>query len=143
MIPTPRFLIAFLAAAPLLALGGLTTPIGLAGLGWCVLVLALLAADNRLSLRAQRLQIERRVDRKLSLGAQNQVRLHLENLSRWNLRLTVKDDPPTEFLTPRRSSSTPRRRASAAGTPSATCTCAAARSWASASGRCAFPRRRR
>jgi uncharacterized protein (DUF58 family) len=102
MIPTPRFLIAFVLAAPLLVLGGLTTPIGLAGLGWGVFVLALLAADNRLSLRAQRLQIERRVERKLSLGAENPVRLHLENLSRWNLRLTVKDDPPAEFLTPRR-----------------------------------------
>jgi len=102
MIPTPLFPLAFLLALPLVALEGVTTPWGLIGVGWCALVFGLLVVDNRLSLRAQRLQVERVLERKLSLGVDNRVQLRLENLSRWTLRLTIKDDPPDGFITPER-----------------------------------------
>jgi uncharacterized protein (DUF58 family) len=102
MIPTLLFPLAFLLALPLVVLEGVTRPLGLAGVGWCVLLLGLLVADNRLSLKAQRLHVERLLERKLSLGVDNRVQLRLENLSRWTLRLTLKDDPPEGFITPRR-----------------------------------------
>jgi len=102
MIPTLLFPLAFLLALPLVVLEGVTRPLGLMGLGWCVLLLGLLVVDNRLSLRAQRLHVERAFDRKLSLGTANRVQLRLENLSRWTLRLNVKDDSPEGFTTPHR-----------------------------------------
>ncbi|MBM3498815.1 MAG: DUF58 domain-containing protein [Armatimonadetes bacterium] len=102
MVPTPLFLLAFLPAAPALALGGLTTPIGRAGLAWCLLVLGLLILDNRLSLRWQALHVQRLLDRKLSLGAANRVSLQIVNESRWRLDLLLRDEPPDGFVTPLR-----------------------------------------
>jgi len=103
MIPTPLFLIAFLLGVPLVALRGPGTPLGLAGFGWCALVLGLMAADNRLSLHVQRVQVERLLDRKLSIGSDNRVRLRVANLSRWSVHLQVRDDPPPGFHTPNRT----------------------------------------
>jgi len=102
MIPTPLFLVAFLVAVPLMALSGASPLLGWAGLGWCAFMLALLVADSRLSARAHRVTVERIAEPKLSLGAENKVRLRLENLSRWTIGLRVKDDPPEDFGTPRR-----------------------------------------
>jgi uncharacterized protein (DUF58 family) len=102
MIPTPLFLIAFSLGVPLMALSAEVPLLGWASLAWCAILVALLAADNRLSLRAHRIRLERVLEPKLSLGADNEVALHLENLSRWTLRVIVKDDPPSEFHTPRR-----------------------------------------
>jgi len=100
MIPTPLFLLAFLLAAPAVALGGLTTPIGLAGVGWCVLLLGLLVLDNRLSMRAQAVHVERILERKLSLGVVNRIALSIENRSRWRVDLTIRDEPPAGFVAP-------------------------------------------
>lgn len=102
MIPTPLFLVAFLLGVPLMALSRGAPLLGWAGLAWCGFMLALLVADNRLSSRAHRLKATRLLDPKLSLGVENQIRLRVENLSRWALRLYVKDDPPSRFLTPSR-----------------------------------------
>lgn len=102
MIPTALFLTTFLVAVPAVALGGLSSPLGLSGVAWCLFVVAVMVGDNRLSLWAHRVYVERHVDRKLSLGRPNSVRLVVENQSRWRLQLFVKDDPPVEFLTPKR-----------------------------------------
>ncbi|MGQ9732389.1 MAG: DUF58 domain-containing protein [Candidatus Zipacnadales bacterium] len=103
MIPTPLFLFLFLLGAPLAAIGAPSTPLGLLSIAWCMLVIALLVADNRLSLRAHALGVERYMERKLSVGTENVVHLKIDNLSRWTIRVTVKDDPPSEFRTPRRA----------------------------------------
>jgi uncharacterized protein (DUF58 family) len=97
MIPTLRFVLLLLLAVPLMALSGGAPVLAWAGLGWCALLLAVGIADNRLSARAQRVLADRLLDRKLSLDADNRVRLRLENLSRWTASLTVKDDPPDDF----------------------------------------------
>jgi uncharacterized protein (DUF58 family) len=97
MVPTLRFLLFFLPAVPAVALGGLDTPLGLAGLAWGLLVVGALVADNRLSLRLCRPEVRRRAPRRLSLGAANPVEVRVDNASRWTLRLQVKDDAPPEF----------------------------------------------
>jgi uncharacterized protein (DUF58 family) len=102
MIPTPLFLIAFLLAVPPMALSGDAPAFAWAALAWCGFLIALLVADNRLSQRAHRVRVERRLERKLSVGAENEIQVRVENLSRWPLRLYIKDDPPAPFETPRR-----------------------------------------
>ncbi len=106
MVPTPFFLIAFLFGVPLMALSGEVPVLGWLSVGWCAAITVLLVADNRLSRRAHRVRVRRVLERKLSLGAENHVRLKVENLSRWTLRLVVKDDPPSHFHTPQRELST-------------------------------------
>jgi len=86
-----------------MALSGAEPTLGWIGLGWCVLLVGLLIADKSISLRAHDISARREIDGKLSLGAENEVHLHVENRSRWWLQLTVKDDPPTEFTTPERA----------------------------------------
>lgn len=100
MIPTPLFLVLFLLGVPLMALSGAEPSMGWLGLAWCGSVIAITVVDNRLSRRAQRFSAARAFDRKLSLGADNRVRLQVRNLSRWTLRLQLVDSPPPEFDTP-------------------------------------------
>ena len=102
MIPTPLFLVVFCLSVPLVALSGAAPALAWAGLAWCLFAGALLVADNRLSARAHPVTAVRVIERKLSLGAENRVRLRLENPSPRPVGLRVKDDPPDDFRTPRR-----------------------------------------
>lgn len=68
-----------------------------------VATLALIVHDNWLSRRRVTLELERLVDDKLSLGADNTVRIAVRSRSAAGARLSVKDDPPVEFVTSRRT----------------------------------------
>jgi uncharacterized protein (DUF58 family) len=74
--------------------------------GWSVGVflggLALAVYDNLYTRQRVQLAVERQVEAKLSLGADNRVQIRVASRSRLAGRLLVKDDPPPEFTTPRR-----------------------------------------
>jgi uncharacterized protein (DUF58 family) len=63
----------------------------------------LIAYDHLYSRRRAALELQRRVDDKLSLGAENVVTLRVRNRCPLVLRLLVKDDPPAAFVTDRRT----------------------------------------
>jgi len=102
MIITPFGLAVLLIGPALLAAAEFYPP--LRGLGWVWIwaVLVIAVADNLLSRRTARIEAERHVDEKLSLGTVNQVEIILYSRSRQALTLQVKDDPPPEFETVRR-----------------------------------------
>lgn len=78
-------------------------------LWWSVGVLVggigLAVYDNLFTRRRVNLAVEREVEDRLSLGADNRVVIRVANRSRYAGRLLVKDDPPVEFATPRRMQS--------------------------------------
>jgi uncharacterized protein (DUF58 family) len=70
---------------------------------WTLLgVLMLTVIDHLISRRLAVVELRRQTQSTLSMGAKNDVTVAVRNLSRIPLRLTVKDDPPPEFNTPRR-----------------------------------------
>lgn len=64
--------------------------------------LGLAVYDNLFTRRRVNLAVDREVEDRMSLGADNRVIIRLANRSRFAGRLLVKDDPPADFATPRR-----------------------------------------
>ncbi len=94
MIPTPRLLIALLAIALPLALGQLLP--GLEVLTPVVLlaVLVALALDWRWTPAPARMEVRREHESRLSLGTDNTIRVHLNNRSRREIKVWVRDEYP-------------------------------------------------
>lgn len=103
MILTPLGL-ALLMLPALLMAGSYYWP----SLGWwaggvLVGVILLAVYDNLFTRRRVQLTVERQVEDKLSLGADNRVTVRVASRSGLAGRLVVKDDPPPEFTTPARA----------------------------------------
>ena len=82
-----------LGLVPLLASGAFPAGIAIATL-WYSLLVGLAVTDRLLFPPLQTLVVERDVDDKLSLGADNPVRVRIHNTSRFPLRLELRDTPP-------------------------------------------------
>ncbi|MBD3293253.1 MAG: hypothetical protein GF393_10035, partial [Armatimonadia bacterium] len=102
MIPSRLLIGLLLAAVPLFALGAVMPVLPAVGVGVMLTLLALAMADGFLSRSRDDVEVTRRVQDALSLGAQNRVDLTVHNRTARALHLRVKDDPPAEFDTPER-----------------------------------------
>jgi uncharacterized protein (DUF58 family) len=71
--------------------------LGLAA-AWLLIVLALVVLDARTSIAPADLELRRKHDPRLYLGADNVIRLVVTNRSRRELRVRVRDTPPVSFL---------------------------------------------
>jgi uncharacterized protein (DUF58 family) len=103
MVLMPLALVLLLVPAALLAasviMPGAALYAGLVFAGVAILI----AYDHLYSRRRAIVEIERRVEDKLSLGTENVVTLHARNRCGWTLALVVKDDPPGDFVTESRT----------------------------------------
>ena len=97
MYLTSRGLLLLLLAAPLLGLGTWLPALQWAALVYVGLCLALFALDWRLAESVRRFEVGRQHDTKLSLGAQNPIRLSVRNRGRRPAVLWVRDEPPDQF----------------------------------------------
>ncbi|MEN6304589.1 MAG: DUF58 domain-containing protein [Armatimonadia bacterium] len=78
---------------------------GLASWAFAAAVMAagLIVIDNRTSRRRASVELERRVEDRLSLGTENLVQIVVRSRCDCALNLIVKDDPPPPFHTPERA----------------------------------------
>ena len=90
-----------LVAAPILALGTWLPWLQWVAAFFVLACLGLFFYDWRLAGRVERFEVGRQMDSKLSLGAENQITLHVRNLSRRATPLWVRDEPPDEFVNER------------------------------------------
>lgn len=100
-MPLTPLALALLLLPALLPLAGVPYPA--AGPLAFLFILVLIALDHLHSRRQVNLEVERETDGKLSLGAENLVTVRVRNRLPFALSLTVKDDPPPDFVTPARS----------------------------------------
>ncbi|HSB01114.1 MAG TPA: hypothetical protein VLE49_10720, partial [Anaerolineales bacterium] len=97
MIPTTRSLLLLLLAAPLMALGAWLPFMEWIAWGYVIFVLAMIYFDWRLAGDIKQFDITREHDTKLSLGAENPIRVSLRNRSWRGVHFTVRDEPPELF----------------------------------------------
>ena len=97
MIPAPRLLGGLLLAALLLGFAAEGALWLLAALTYCFALGGLLLLDWRRTPAPAALRVERQVEARLFLGADNPVLLRLANRSRFPLDLLVRDEPPPEI----------------------------------------------
>ena len=71
-------------------------------LGWMIAITLIAVGDAILSRRSARFELVRHVDEKLSLGAENRIRLTFRSRCGRTMKLLVKDSPPVAFDTPER-----------------------------------------
>lgn len=102
MILTPLALVLLMVPAVLVAASTAWPVLLWWALGVGAGVLGLAAYDQHYTRRRVQLTLRREVDEKLSLGADNPVRLEVRSLSGLAGRLYLKDDPPPEFHTSER-----------------------------------------
>lgn len=103
MVPSGLLIAALLAATPLIALGGLHSMLPALGLGIMTALVMGAVIDGLLSGARDGVNVERRVPRVLSLGAEEPVTIAVTNRTGRRLRLLVKDDPPAGFAVPERT----------------------------------------
>jgi len=97
MIPTNRFIIMVTIGALLIGFSGHLQQLMAAGIALiCVTILATLGEYVKLK-NSVNLQVSRICDEKLSLGAQNPIRISLRNRSYMTLRGMVRDEYPEGF----------------------------------------------
>ncbi len=97
MLPTTRTLLFLLLTAPLLALGAWLPFMEWIAWGYALFILALMYFDWRMAGDIKQFDLEREHDTKLSLGAENPIRLSLRNRTRHSISFTVRDEPPELF----------------------------------------------
>ena len=97
-MPTIRFLLITLIAAPMLALAELVPAFAYAALAYALFALALAALDWRLMDRHTAFAIEREHDQRLSLGAENLVKIYVRHRGQRDTRMLLRDEPPDEWL---------------------------------------------
>lgn len=102
MVLTPLALVLLLVPAVLLYAAAWSPGMASWALYWALPVVALIIYDNRMSSRRVALDLQRQVDDKLSLGADNPVRITVRSRSDHGAVLQIKDDPPSDFHTPQR-----------------------------------------
>jgi uncharacterized protein (DUF58 family) len=94
---TLRGVVLLLLAAPLLAGGAWSPGLRGAALGWFLLAVGLILLDRQLAGGARRFEVTRQHDNRLSLGAQNPIRLLLRNRSARRAQFWLRDEPPAQF----------------------------------------------
>jgi uncharacterized protein (DUF58 family) len=97
LLPTRRAVLLFAAATGLLLLSPLVPRIYLVVAFFDALLLAAVLLDFLLAPGARDVAISRDVDPRLSLGAENLVRLQARNLGTRRARLLLRDDYPPPF----------------------------------------------
>ena len=103
MVLTPLSLALLLVPALLLTASAVAPGMALyAGLVFAAVAL-LIAYDHVYSRRVVALELERRVEDKLSLGADNLATVQVRNRCHLALHLLIKDDPPAAFVTDHRT----------------------------------------
>lgn len=98
---TRRALALLLAGALPLAAGAIWTPALFLAPAYLALVLGLLFADIAISPQRRHFDLIRHCDSKLSLAADNLIRLRLRNYSHNTVAIAVRDELPTGFHTDR------------------------------------------
>jgi uncharacterized protein (DUF58 family) len=97
MFPTTRALLLTLITAPIMALGAWLPFMEWVAWGYFVVVLSAMFIDWRLAGDGKQFELKREHDNKLSLGAENPIRVSLRNRS-WNrVSFTVRDEAPEQF----------------------------------------------
>ncbi len=97
MIISKRFLVLLALGVVPLALSGVLPAALALGLVYLAALVAAGLTDFFTTPAASSIEIERRVDDKLSLGAQNKVELCLRNRGRTGVSLSLRDEPPHQF----------------------------------------------
>ena len=97
MLPTTRALLLILVTAPIMALGAWIPFMEWVAWGYVVLVLSVMYIDLRMAGDIRQFELTRQHDTKLSLGAENPVRVSLRNRSWRGVSFTVRDEAPELF----------------------------------------------
>src|SRR5438067_2343310 len=97
VIPTPRLLSLLLVGAALFAAASFSPLLTVPAVAFTAVVAGVAALDALRSPRPRALAVERAVADRLSLGADNAVTLHVQNRSRYDLHLLVRDEAPQDF----------------------------------------------
>ena len=97
MLPTPRLLVLMLLGAVLVAGASFAQPLVWVSVAYFMALLGLVVADLLLSTRPDQIDIERTTDPKLSLGADNLVRIALTNRSPRRVVFQLRDEYPYQF----------------------------------------------
>lgn len=97
MIPTVRGILLLLMAAPIIAAGIWAPPLEWVAALYAVIAVGLLVLDWRLAGHIAQFDVTREHDTRLSLGADNPIRLTLRNRSRRPVTFWVRDEPPDAF----------------------------------------------
>ena len=97
MIPTTRSLLLLLIAALIMALGAWLPFMEWIAWGYVVIVLSVLFMDWRMAGDIKQFDLTRQHDTKLSLGAENPIRISLRNRSWRGTSFTVRDEAPEQF----------------------------------------------
>ncbi len=97
MLPTPRALLFILITAPLMAFGAWIPVLEWVAWGYFLFVLAMMYMDWRFAGDIKQFELVREHDTKLSLGAENPVRVRVRNRSWRGIRFTVRDEAPEQF----------------------------------------------
>ncbi|MEM7032146.1 MAG: DUF58 domain-containing protein [Chloroflexota bacterium] len=94
---TSRGLLLLLLAAPVIALGTWIPFLEWGALLYVLLVILSFGLDWYLAENMQRFEVERHHDIKLSLGAENPIRVTVRNRSRRAASIWLRDEPPDAF----------------------------------------------
>ncbi len=94
---TVRGTLLLLFAAPIIAAATWAQALQWVGYSYLVIVLVLFVLDFRLAGKIDRFEIGRQNDSKLSLGANNPIRLHLRNMGARPASFSLRDEPPDEY----------------------------------------------
>ncbi|HSB01032.1 MAG TPA: DUF58 domain-containing protein [Anaerolineales bacterium] len=97
MLPTTRALLLLLVTAPVMVLGTWLPFMEWMAWGYFLFILAMLYFDWRMAGDLKQFELTREHDTKLSLGAENPVRLSLRNRGWRGVSFTVRDEPPELF----------------------------------------------
>jgi uncharacterized protein (DUF58 family) len=97
VIPTPRLLALLLVGAALFAAASFSSLLTVPAVAFTAAVAGVAALDALRSPRPRALAVERAVEDRLSLGADNAVTLHVQNRARYDLPLLVRDEAPQDF----------------------------------------------
>ncbi len=97
MLPTIRALLLLLIAAPIMALGAWLPLMEWLAWGYILFILAMMYFDWRMAGDIKQFELMRDHDTKLSLGAENPIRLSLRNRAGHGVSFTVRDEPPELF----------------------------------------------
>ena len=105
---TTRFFILLAAGIVLLSLGWFSRAALYLVIAYDVLLIVLAAVDYFISERAKDFQIERAMDERFAMGAENEVAIKVRNRTRRLVKFLVKDEYPSqmELLKPRLASLT-------------------------------------
>jgi len=97
MYPSNRALLLILITAPLMALGVVFPFMEWVAWGYFIVVLSFLYTDWRMAGDINQFELNREHDNKLSLGAENPIRVSIRNRSWRRVKFTVRDEAPELF----------------------------------------------